>query len=236
MTPIPTEPELGLSARELADFYMKMYLENLTFARHHETQRSAATTMFFGFPVDVLTIGTAFARDDYPYFLALGLVVVAFGGIALSLKLFERSAFHMTLANAYRDSLEVLYQESARVLLPPDKLKEANYVASALREKNGFIRAGINYRQKKTITFVEAGEGNEAAGIRSLEELNPAAPFTWVDPLHNRFARYLGQEAARWDLYRIWAFLFAAVGLLGIIAFAYVSSNHLAELFVRLQR
>jgi hypothetical protein len=218
MTPTTPPRDADLGPRELGDFYMKMYLENLTFARHHESQRSSATTMFFGLPVAILTIGVALWRDGISLLLGSGLMLVALGGIALSLKLFERSAFHMMIANAYRDLLEELYRDAAHAALPPDRLKRTNFVQGAFREQWGFVRAGLNYREKKIVRFVEDGPDNEDEGVRSLQALNPAAPFKWVDPIHNRFARYVGQEAARWDLYRIWAWLLAAVGLVGLLA------------------
>lgn len=124
----------------------------------------------------------------------------------------------MNLANAYRDSLEVLFEETARTALPLTARERMNYVRGALLEGKGFERAGIDYREKKIIRFVKAGACNEKEGIRSLDELNPAAPFTWVDPIHNRFAKYAGREVARWDLYWIWACLFGALGLRGVLA------------------
>lgn len=92
MSSMPPEQGQALGLRDLADFYMNMYLEHLAFARHHEVQRSAATTMFFGIPVLLLAIGTALSKDGYPLLLGIGLLMVALGGVLLSLKLFERSA------------------------------------------------------------------------------------------------------------------------------------------------
>ena len=80
MTPTDPERERDLGPRELADFYMRMYLQNRTFARHHESQRSTATTMFFGIPIAMLTIGVAVWKDGISLLLGVGLMLVAWAG------------------------------------------------------------------------------------------------------------------------------------------------------------
>jgi hypothetical protein len=47
-----------LSRRDLADFLMKMFLENQAFARHHELARSTATAMFGGFATLLLGVSS----------------------------------------------------------------------------------------------------------------------------------------------------------------------------------
>lgn len=212
--------------RDLTDFYLKMFAENMTMLRHHETQRSTSTTILCSLAVLLLGVAAIFWKQVAVLPVSIGLIMIGIVGFFLNMKLFERSAFHLKLALAYQESAEMLLERPAKEAFGALKGVESErepiprYVQFALDTVEGFARAGKNNKDKKQIRFIEHGRSDEEKGIRSLEDFNPAAPFPWVDPMHNKFLVIVGIHVARLDLYRIWLHIFVgfvALGMLGLV-------------------
>jgi len=94
-----------------AELYWRMYQENCTQGRHHETQRAAVTTVL----VSVVAAASAFMRPTslpiskgYIPFANLVSAIGAFGAI-VTRKQYERFAMHMRRASRYRNEIDKLY-------------------------------------------------------------------------------------------------------------------------------
>jgi hypothetical protein len=211
----------------VADYFMKMYFEHRVNARHHESQRSAATTIFCSLAVLILGAAGALSKEGVTLLpLALGLVIIGIGGILINMKLFERSAFHLTLSDAYNQALQAALTDVTRKFFPPDVVKKLPYVAGALKIGEGFERSGKNYRERKRVRIVERSKtGLERSDdgqlkVIPIEDHNPVTPFELVDPIHNQVTEFFGFKIARLDLYLTWLLIFAAfvgLGLIGVL-------------------
>jgi len=226
-----------LTPKDVVNFCERMFAENMSMLRHHETQRSTSTTILCSLAVLMLSIAAVFWEQVPVVPISAGLIIIGVIGGALDMKLFERSAFHLSLALAYQQSAEMLLGETARGAFshldgPPDQPRPLpQYVRLALSLNDGFVRCGKNNRSKKNITFVKSGPSDEDNGIRSLSDFNPVAPFAWVDPIHNAHLVILGRRVARWDLYRMWICIFGGfigLGLIGLMTALVFRSDHSA--------
>jgi hypothetical protein len=102
--PVPDEDHAALR-----DAHWKMYSENCTQARHHETQRSAVASAFIaiaGAVIGIITSHKALTPLDLP----LTLLLVALGGFGavFSAKQYERIQLHTRRARGYRDAYDAL--------------------------------------------------------------------------------------------------------------------------------
>jgi hypothetical protein len=97
--------------KDEAELYWRMYLENCTQGRHHETQRAAVTTIL----VSVAAAGLAFMRPtNLPIsstYIPLAVLLIGIGvfGAIFARKEYERFALHMRRAAAYRNEIDKLY-------------------------------------------------------------------------------------------------------------------------------
>ena len=143
--------------------------------------------------------------------------MLGLGGFLLNMKLFERSAFHLRLSEAYRVALEKLFEAPARDAFSREDIAGFGYVDIALHEGEGYDRAGENFKEKRPVRFERDKPAAVADDRRYLDDFNPAAPGGWVIPIHNRFSAKSHFEVARYDLYRVWEWIFLAFILLGLI-------------------
>src|SRR5437868_4603714 len=93
----------------LRDVLWKMYEENVTEGRHHETQRATVTNLVIAIAAAVLGLVTydkAITHLDLP--LTIFLVFLGVFGAAFSSKYYERFRLHMKRAKKYRNALDKL--------------------------------------------------------------------------------------------------------------------------------
>ncbi len=105
----------------LRDLYWKMYQENCTQGRHHETQRATVATALIGIAAAAIGIAT-FDKSLILSDLPLTLFVVAIGlfGTIFSAKHYERFSLHMERARFYRKALDDLLTNSPLARLKKD--------------------------------------------------------------------------------------------------------------------
>jgi hypothetical protein len=209
----------------VADYFMKMYLEHRVNARHHETQRSTATTIFCSLAIFILSAAGMLIKEGVTVLpLTLGLIVIGAGGILLNMKLFERSALHLNVSDAYNQALQAVLADTVRVFFErPEQIKQLPYVDGALKQREGIQRWATNYRKAKRVRIVEQNKtglqrsDTDDEKIIPVEDHNPVDPFEIVDPIHNQVTKFFGFRIARLDLYLTWLGIFAAFVALGLI-------------------
>lgn len=219
----------------VADYFMKMYLEHRVNARHHEAQRSTATTIFCSLAVFILGAAGPLIKEGITVLpLAVGLIVVGLSGIVLNMKLFERSAFHLNLSDAYNQALQSVLTDVVHTFFErPEQIKGLPYVRGCLKVGEGIERWGTNYKEAKRVRIVEKSKtGLERSDtdnekIIPVEDHNPVNPFELVDPCHNQVTRLLGFRIARLDLYRTWLWVFGAFAGLGLCALFLIGMGRL---------
>ncbi|MER8802312.1 hypothetical protein [Mesorhizobium sp. M0998] len=97
------------SESERREVFWKMYQENCTQGRHHETQRSTVATALIAIAaasMGFVTLDKGLTQIDIP--LTLFIVAIGIFGAAFSAKHYERFAMHMQRARAYRNELDSL--------------------------------------------------------------------------------------------------------------------------------
>lgn len=197
------DEDKALGARDLADFLTKMFLENQAYARHHEQTRSAATTMFGSLATLLVAVSAAFWEELNPLLVGAGLIIIGGGGFFLNMKLFERSAIHLRFSEAYKHTLDMMFWTVAKNTIINEDLIKLRYIEVALDNRTkAFERDGTNFRGKRPI-FFKAEPGEDFKDVRHLNNLNPAAPESWVAPVHNYYSRTRFFRPATHDLYRI---------------------------------
>ena len=86
-----------------------MYQEQITHVRHHETLRSQATNLIVVISGALLAfLSSTAATPGRQITLGTFLIVVNLYGLLMSLKHYERSRLHVTVASKYRDFLSQL--------------------------------------------------------------------------------------------------------------------------------
>jgi len=81
-----------------------MYEEQVRHARHHETLRSQSTNLIVAISAAIFGLmASSSASGDHPHLLGTFLVVINLFGLLMSLKHYERSRLHVTVASKYRD-------------------------------------------------------------------------------------------------------------------------------------
>jgi ABC-type uncharacterized transport system fused permease/ATPase subunit len=211
--------------RLLAEFFLKMREEQTVSARHHENQRSSVTTIFASLAIAILTVISAVWQRDglgaslLP--LTLGLTVVGLVGLRIAVKLFERSMLHLSLAEAYIDSLHVLLREQSKTEFG-GSVSAIRYVADATKELNaGKLDDGMF-----DIAF-PGGDRTEGKVTPEMlrEEIsrhNPIDPRRLVVPRHNKAVVFMkgiplfSANFAQVDLRRQWQWIYVAFVVIGV--------------------
>lgn len=87
----------------------RMFLENMTNARHHETQRATVTSALLIIAGAIVTVITAQLKNGTPHWsLSVLLITVGAVGIPFNSKLFERYSLYRERARTYRIALDQL--------------------------------------------------------------------------------------------------------------------------------
>jgi hypothetical protein len=134
------------SAETLRDIFWKMYQENVTEGRHHETQRATVTNLVITIAAAALALVTfdkAITTVDLP--LTIFLVLLGMFGAAFSSKYYERFQLHMERARAYRNAIDSLLPNFNTLSEPVWNLKE---IADAEHEES--ILKVAKGKKKKT--------------------------------------------------------------------------------------
>jgi len=88
------------------DHWSRMYLEQVTHARHHETLRAQSTNLVVVISAALLAfLASNAATPGRQVMIGVFLIVVNVYGLLMSLKHYERSRLHVTVASKYRDVL-----------------------------------------------------------------------------------------------------------------------------------
>jgi ABC-type multidrug transport system fused ATPase/permease subunit len=98
----------------LRDILWKMYEENITKGRHHETERATVTNLVIAVAAAVLALVTydkAITLIDLP--LTIFLIFLGVFGAAFSSKYYERYQLHMKRARVYRNALDKVLSSQA---------------------------------------------------------------------------------------------------------------------------
>lgn len=187
--PSPYLEEIRDSDRE---YLWRMYQENMTQARHHETQRSTVATLLLaitGVVMSVLSQPEVAPGSRWP--LQLFLCLLGLFGFAFSLKQYERFEEHLQRARLFRDALDTTFQSTTigRIL---------SLLAANSPENNKYLET--------------ATDGN-ASNRGLLWVLTNAARARHAEEYRNGDRAWL--VSAR--LYRFWGWLYFCVTLLGLI-------------------
>jgi hypothetical protein len=88
------------------EYWSRMYQEQITHARHHETLRAQATNLIVVISGALLAfLSSQAATPGRQVILGAFLIVVNVYGLLMSLKHYERSQLHITVAREYRNFL-----------------------------------------------------------------------------------------------------------------------------------
>lgn len=96
---------VGMSEKNL-DHWSRMYQEQIFHVRHHETLRAQSTNLIVVVSATLLAfLASSAASPGRQVVLGVFLVAVNIYGLLMSLKHYERSRLHATVASKYRDVL-----------------------------------------------------------------------------------------------------------------------------------
>ena len=91
---------------ENTDVWMRMYEEQARHERHHEELRTRSTNMVIAISAAILAFSAStYVSESQQYLLGSLLVLINGYGLLMSLKHYERSHLHVTVASKYRDAL-----------------------------------------------------------------------------------------------------------------------------------
>ena len=90
---------------DVSDYLWRMYNEHTSQGRHHETQRTAVSTVVLALAGAVVAV-IAQGHFRQTWSLAAFLILLGIVGALFSLKQAERTRMHITIAGAFRQQLE----------------------------------------------------------------------------------------------------------------------------------
>jgi hypothetical protein len=144
------------------DIWTRMYEEQVRHARHHETLRAQSTHLIVVISAALLAfLSSNAASTGRHYVLGTFLIVLNVYGLIMSLKHYERSRLHVTVAAQYR---AVISDNSAVSDLKLNDARHAGHKAHAKRfPRIGHVRA---YAMWSGLHLVLAVIGGFVAFIR----------------------------------------------------------------------
>lgn len=89
---------------DVSDYLWNMYNEHTSQGRHHETQRTAVSTVILALAGAVVAV-IAQGHFRHTWSLAAFLILLGLVGALFSLKQAERTRMHITIASAFRQQL-----------------------------------------------------------------------------------------------------------------------------------
>lgn len=144
------------------DIWTRMYEEQVRHARHHETMRAQSTHLIVVISAALLAFLSSTAASNGPHWL-LGVLVIVLNvyGLIMSLKHYERSRLHVTVAAQYRD---VISDNSAADDLKLNDVRRAGHKAH--EERFSWIRRFRAYVMWSGLHLVLAVIGGLVAFLR----------------------------------------------------------------------
>ncbi len=135
-------------------------------------------------------------------------MIVAFLGLfgyIVTTKLFERSMVHLSLSEAYRETIEALVRSDVQAHLPvgDPRVLRLPYVKNAVG-KTGFYPAGPKFTERGPSFPIETAT-HDAVDPRPI-----------VIPLHNESAKFHGRPLATMRLNALWNGLFFGIVIIGL--------------------
>jgi hypothetical protein len=101
-----SESEAARMTEKNLDHWSRMYQEQVVHARHHETLRAQSTNLIVVVSATLLAfLASNAASPGRQVVLGVFLIAVNAYGLLMSLKHYERSRLHVTVASRYRDVL-----------------------------------------------------------------------------------------------------------------------------------
>lgn len=93
----------------IVEIWVRMYEEQIRHARHHESLRAQSTNLIVAVSAAILAFLSSKTRST-PTHHALGVLLIAINiyGLMLSLKHYERSRLHASVASHYRDAISAV--------------------------------------------------------------------------------------------------------------------------------
>lgn len=126
---------------DIPDYLWNMYNEHTSQGRHHETQRTAVSTVVLALAGAVVAvIAQGHFRQIWP--LALFLILLGIVGALFSLKQAERARMHITIAGDFRRQLEQSLASPALKRRPSVKSRTISKISAVLPVR-GIETSGI---------------------------------------------------------------------------------------------
>jgi hypothetical protein len=122
---------------DVSDYLWNMYNEHTSQGRHHETQRTAVSTVVLALAGAVVAV-MAQGHFRHTWSLAAFLILLGLVGGLFSLKQAERTRMHITIAGAFRHQLERSLG-SQDLAAPPQSdeiTQHLKYIGSNARNKH----------------------------------------------------------------------------------------------------
>ncbi len=224
---------MGQSDKKLVvEVLLAMYREQITSARHYETQRSTATTIYMSLCAALVALVATrwqqYGRLDLTFIpFAVFLVLLGVSGFFMVMKTFERSMVARTLSEAYMNTVKKVVEPDARAALS-DRVHEVEYIENANEEvqRSSLEPFDFEFHRGKRVESEKAIKKFYAA----LKNPNPMEPRTIAIPIHNAVTVLYGINWPRLSQKRLWtypyfAFIFLGLSLaLGSILSWYLSS------------
>ena len=162
---------------DVSDYLWNMYNEHTTQGRHHETQRTAVSTVVLALAGAVVAV-VAQGHFRHTWSLAVFLILLGLVGALFSLKQAERTRMHITIAGYFRKQLELsLASRGMTVSSTGDEItSQLKSIGSNAREKH---RAEWNWKT-----------GRDDKNAR--EQRDPLFPLYWFFIALNLLVSILG--------------------------------------------
>lgn len=122
---------------DVSDYLWNMYNEHTSQGRHHETQRTAVSTVVLALAGAVVAV-IAQGHFQHTWPLAAFLILLGLVGALFSLKQAERTRMHITIAGAFRRQLELsLVSRGPTAAAQGDEImSQLKYIGSNARKKH----------------------------------------------------------------------------------------------------
>jgi hypothetical protein len=162
---------------DVEEFLWRMYNEHTTQGRHHEVQRTAVSTVVLALAGAVVAFVSQTVNSLQAVWpIAVFLIVLGAYGALFSLKQAERTRLHITVADAYRKSLE-----DHLVSAGGQAIRHLNSNARKLHNRKWNWRSG---RDDRSI----GGQGEQEAD----DPRSPLFPLYWFFILLNALVAVVG--------------------------------------------
>ena len=162
---------------DVSEYLWNMYSEHTNQGRHHETQRTAVSTVILALAGAVVAV-VGQGQFRHTWALAAFLILLGIVGALFSLKQAERTRMHITIAGAFRYHLERSLSSHSSTAPSPggDIMEHYMGIGTEAREKH---RKGWNWRTGKD-------------DKKKAEPRDPLFPLYWFFIVLNLLVSVLG--------------------------------------------